>query len=239
MTSAPVTGNTGNYLATLSRSQQVVAQLQQLYGSMRPDSLQVLRKAFYSFQTYPTAGASQLNFFGSAVGNAGQTNQDTNMPLAGTFGTSAFLIKSVQLSIQIDLSEIGSFDGTDASTLAAEYLAGFVQAGVFQLDINGKNFIQILKPFMFAPPADGEITLHTAGQFAVATDQYPNVDLQRRTENVWIQDPEIFIEAQTNFSAKVTFDSGPIGLIITTLTTAGLVPRVGVRLDGLQFRPTQ
>jgi hypothetical protein len=234
-----VTGNENAFLATLSQSQQVVAQLQALYGSMNPNSLQFLRKSWWSYLPYPNAGASQFNFFGQALGNGATTSVDTNMPLAGTFGTSAFLIKSIEFSVQIDTAYVADYTGLDATMLAADYLNGFVQAGVFQFYINSKLFSQINKPFLYAPEGDGAIKLLSAGQVSVTTDRYPSVDLSRRSDAVYIMDPEIFIEAQTNFQCAITYESGPVPFIAQTLVTAGMTPRIGCRLDGIVFRPTQ
>lgn len=237
--------NSMAYLSTLSPSQQVVSKLQQLYGSMQPDSLQVLRTAFFSFVPYGT-GSQQFNFFGFAIGGSNgstsTTAQDTNMPLAGTFGTSALLVKSVLTAVQIDYANLAAYTGTDATTLAAEYLSGLVQAGVFYLDINGKNFVEIPKPFLYAPPADGSLRTYSSGATSANAGAPTWVDQSRRRETQWNMDPEVFIEAQTNFVARIQYASGALAPIITGLTSGPATPtviRIGVRLDGLQFRPTQ
>ena len=61
---------------TFTQSEQVLSYLQQQYGSADFSQWQVIRGAFYSFITYPEAGASELTFFGNALGSSGVTLHD-------------------------------------------------------------------------------------------------------------------------------------------------------------------
>lgn len=222
--------------AGLTQSQQTLALLQAKFGTQQPGNIQIRRNEFYSTVDYPSAGASQLNFFGSAIGNSGQTYQDTNLPVAGSFGTSSFLLKSINIAVVIPLNKDASYVGTDATMVAGEFLNGFVQAGVFELNVNAKNYVLLPLPLLYAPPADGRGALYGAGlastSFVVNT---PNVQ-QCRRYNLYLNDPELFIEAQQNFSATISYPSGAVPL---TATANSLAYQIKISLSGVEFRPAQ
>lgn len=222
-----------------THSAAVMQQLQAQYGTMQPGKLQALRKQFYSYITYPLVGSVQLNFFGQALGNAGATLEDTNMPVQSSFGTSAFLVKGVMCNYKITAENTAAYAATDATTLAAEVLGGLFRAGVLELEVSAKNYLQIRVPWLQAPPADGRTHYFTNGQQAAVTPPEPSVGLPSRSENRFIVDPEIFIAAQQNFTARISYPAGAIPVTATGVITAGVPLRVGVLLDGIEFRPVQ
>lgn len=235
-------GTVPNYYDTLrglSGSQRIVSDLQARYGSMNPSNLQILRKQFYSFVPYGTTGNSIFQFFGNSFGNANQNRQLTNMPLAGTFGTNSFLLKKIACTYFVAGGyKIASWAGTDASAFSTEILNGLFQAGIFNLNINNKNYVETNKPFLYMPPGQGSIQFFTAGQLDANTNCAPFADLLRCEDSSYQVDPEIFIEAQQTFNATISYPSGAIASSISTLTDAGLVLYIGVLMDGVQFRPT-
>ena len=228
-------------LASLTQSQQVLRSLQANFGTMQLGNYQAVRRQFYSYIPYG-AGATQYNFFGSAVGNLGQNAQLTNLPTAGSFGTSSFLVKQIRCKYYVNGNvNTASFTGTDATSgLYADLLNGFFQAGVLQLIVNAKTFVTINKPFLNAPASDGRGELISTGTYSTTNTQFPYADMSRRSENSYMVDPEIFIAAQQNFSLNITYPSGIIPPICTNpafaTTTIGFV---GVSLDGIEFRPVQ
>lgn len=228
-------------LASLTQSQQVLRSLQANFGTMQLGNYQAVRRQFYSYIPYG-AGNTQYNFFGSAVGNVGQNSQLTNLPTAGSFGTSSFLVKQVRCKYYINGNvNAASFTGTDATSgLFADLVNGFFQAGVLQLVVNAKTFVTINKPFLNAPASDGRSELISNGTYSTTNSQFPYADLSRRSQNSYMVDPEIFIAAQQNFSLNITYPSGVIAPICTNpafaTTTIGYV---GVSLDGIEFRPVQ
>jgi len=64
--------------------------------------------------------------------------------------------------------------------------------------------------------------------------------LNRRSENIYLVDPELFIAAQQNFSCNIAYPSGAIaprgGGFSAALSTALFI---GISLDGIEFRPVQ
>jgi hypothetical protein len=237
---------------TFTNSEQVLQYLQQTYGSANYSQWQSLRKQFYSFINYPAAGSTQLNFFGYSVsGTAGQNTQYTNMPKAGSFGQQHFLLKSIAcvyyLSSAQSLLNMGS--AVDTQNVSADLLHGFAQAGVLTLDIGAKSYAQIPRPFLYAPPGDGEINnVSLVHNIFTLTEGTPNTlltsqslvtsaDLNRDSANSYIVDPGILIEAEQAFNVQIQYPSGAIPLIASGKLTTNFF--VGVILDGVLFRPVQ
>lgn len=224
-----------------TKSAAIIAQLQAQYGTMLPGQLQANRKQFWSYLTYPLLGSNQLNFFGQAVGNAGATLEDTNLPVQASFGTSSFLIQGIECSYKLFTYTNTVYDGTDANSLASDVLGGFFNAGELELQINAKLYLQILNPFLQAPPADGRAKQFFAGAASVTASQEPVVNLASRSQNKWLTD-DIFVAAQQNFQCTINYPNGAIPVRATGIVTNASVPltlRVGVLLDGFEFRPVQ
>ena len=244
---------------TFTSSEQFLQYMQANYGSANFSQWQSIRKQFYSYQAYPTAGTNSLNFFGYAQGSAatGTNAQYTNMPKAGSFGQQFLLLKSIQtqyyFSANKDLFTAGATAnaGVDTKNPAADFTAGFFQAGHFLLTIGAKPYIEIPKPFFYAPPADGEtvlasgvglnFTLATGAPNTLATAQsgIAYADLNRNQNNRYIVDPNILFEAEQQFSVVIDFQSGLIPAIATNIITSNTTLYVGVILDGILFRPVQ
>lgn len=235
-----------------TNSQTIVGKLQSRYGTYARGQLQSQRKQFWSFIDYGT-GASQYTFFGSALGDSATPNLSrSNMPLQGSFGTSAFLVKSIKTSLYIpsnstfgiDYNEtVTTFTSDTNSGLWADLVGGFAQAGIFTLSVGAKNFVTIPKPFLYAPPADGRSDLtinrlqNSAGIMSVGA---PQAELHRASENQYMVDPELFIDFQENFRVQISYPAGAVNRIGTTSlpSSAGKL-FIGCVLDGVEFRPVQ
>jgi len=242
-------------MATFTSSQQFLQWLQGRFGSANFAKWQTIRQPFYSFVNYPAAGANTFQLFGFATGGAAATNlQYTNMPKAGSFGQQMLLLKSLRFTYywsnaqNILNAPLSAGAAADVNVAAAEFLHGFVQAGYGELDIGNKPYVQIPRPFMYAPPADGcitnvstfgaTLTLNNVGppetlaQFDTLTD---SADLERNTENQYIVDPPILIEPEQSFSLSVNYPSGAIPLIASTYFTNNFY--IGAVMDGILIRP--
>jgi hypothetical protein len=223
----------------ITKSEATLAALSRTYGTMAPGQLQSQRKQFWSYITYPLAGSAQLNFFGQALGNAGATLEETNLPVQGSFGTSAFIIRGICIKYKIPNQNLVAFAQTDATTFTSEILGGLFGAGVFDLTINAKSYLQISKPFHQLPPADGRIRTYSAGQVSANGDVEPDAGLSSRSENKFILDPEIYIAPQQNFACSISFPRGLIPVLASSIITAPNPLRIGVVLDGVEIRPVQ
>ena len=237
---------------SFSDSQTALNYLQSKYGSANYNSWQSLRKEWWSFVPYLEAGASVYTFFGDAVGQNAKTKQDTNLPKSGSLGQNHFLLKSLRCDIQIADLKLQTAYATDASQLYSDILNGFVHAGVLELVIGDRIFVQIPKPFMYAPPADGRCKVHGAGVTSITLNEaapntlnayisvFPFATLNRRQNSAYIVDPNILIEAEQHFEVRTRFDSGAVPVIGTGVTDDATNPlKIGVMLDGITFRPVQ
>jgi len=237
------------------QSEAVVMAASQQFGVIDYSRFQAIRWQWYGFVTYPLAGASELNFFGNAVGQGATTLADTNLPKAGSFGQTHFLVKSISTMIRLRENDLTSFNRTNVATadqrsLSSDIIAGFVQAGVLTLSIGARPFATIPKPFQYAPPAGNEpdfdgssVSDPSATPLGIVTAQVPYATQTRNRGNLYRVDPNILIEAEQQFEVKISFPSGLVPLLATGLspaindTTNPL--KVGVLLDGVLLRPMQ
>jgi hypothetical protein len=237
------------------QSEAIISAASQRFGTIDYTRWQALRWQWYAWVTYPTAGASELNFFGNAVGQGATTLADTNLPKAGSFGQTHFLVKTISTGVKLAQNDLSSFTranvGTaDTRTLTSDIIAGFTQAGVLTFSIGARPFATIPKPFMYAPPAGNEVDFDgssvsdpSAAPLGIVTAQVPFASQTRNRANVYRVDPNILIEAEQQFEVKISFPTGSIPVIATGLNPAindSTNPlKVGVILDGVLLRPMQ
>lgn len=240
-------------MQTYNSSEEALADLQNRYGSAVFTEWQTVRKKFYSYVPYLEAGGVSFNFFSAAPGTGTVTAQDSNIPKPGSFGQQHFLLKSIQTKFFIKTWDLENWGGADNDTLYSDLVMGFVQAGVMTTIINNKSFTQIPKPFLYCPPGDGPEQVYTAGVTSLTlTEGTPNVIAtvvspgpyatlnQRCCGNIYTLDPQIFIEAEQNFTVNIDFPSGLIPVIGTDITDDTTNPlKIGVIWDGILFRPLQ
>lgn len=233
-----------------SNSVATVDILQKKYGVANYNQFQALRQRFWSFITYPEAGQTTNTFFGNALGTNGQTLEQTNMPKANSFGQNHFLLQSISCVFKIKTWALDAFDGTDTSSLMADLISGMFQGGYLEFGVNQKPYIQVPKPFMYCPPADGEIMIKSAGvSLLTLTEATPNTLLKfvtatpcitqvNRKDEVYMVDDPVFIPAEQNFSCSINYPSGIIPVVGTGVTDDTTNPlQIGVILDGTLFRP--
>ena len=232
-------------------SEEALTYLARQHGSADYRSWQILRRKWYSRVTYPEAGAGSFAFFSTPPGQGGLTIADTNIPKANSFGQQHGILKSIQAYWYIQTWDIHAWAGTDASTLVSDIIAGFIHAGLLQLQINARLFAQIPKPFLYCPRGDGSEQVYTRGLDTLTlTEGTPNVIATSISaapyaeiigyRNIYVLDPQIMIEAEQNFSVTIDFPSGAIAVIGTGVTDDTTNPlKVGVRLDTITARPKQ
>jgi len=233
---------------TFNTSTEALQYLQDKFGSVVYTDWQRLRRQFYSYVQYPVAGGNVFTFFGAPVGaTTTLTFQLTNMPSANTFGLQHFLLSAIRCKAFIKTNGLTGWDGTIASTLVSDTLMGFFNAGVMTLTINGKDFAQIPRPFLYAPPADGRSQSYAAGFQALTISstvlnsvvtQPPLASLNDRTKGIYLMQPQILIEAQQTFNVTISFPTGAIPVIGTGVVDNTTNPLyIGVSLDGEVYRP--
>ena len=238
------------------QSESIISAASQKFGVIDYSRWQAIRWQWYSYVTYPSAGTTELNFFGQVAGQAGVTLQDTNLPKAGSFGQTHFQLKSISTDIQIANNDVDGFAraniaSIDTRALASDFLGGFVQAGVLNFSVGARPFATIVKPFQYAPPPGSPLDLSNsyvnqisaAPVPAVGAEQVVGVPWVTQTKmrsNVYFTDPNILIEAEQQFNVKLNFPSGVVPVLATNVVNDSTNPlKVGVILDGLLLRPVQ
>ena len=238
------------------QSESIISAASQKFGVIDYSRWQAIRWQWYSYVTYPSAGTTELNFFGQVAGQAGVTLQDTNLPKAGSFGQTHFQLKSISTDIQLAVNDVDGFTranqaSIDTRALASDYIGGFVQAGVLNFSVGARPFATIIKPFQYAPPPGSPLDLSNtfvnqisaapnpaAGASAVVG--VPWVTQTKMRPNVYFTDPNILIEAEQQFNVKLNFPSGVVPVLATNVVNDSTNPlKVGVILDGLLLRPVQ
>ena len=238
------------------QSESIISAASQRFGVIDYTRWQAIRWQWYSYITYPSAGATELNFFGQVAGQAGVTLQDTNLPKAGSFGQTHFQLKSISTDIQIASNDVDGFTRANQATLdtralASDFLGGFVQAGVLRFSVGARPFATIVKPFQYAPPPGSPLDydntyvnqISAAPVPAAGAAQVvgvPWITLTKMRSNVYFVDPNILIEAEQQFNVSLQFPSGIVPVLATNVVNDSTNPlKVGVILDGLLLRPVQ
>jgi len=241
------------------QSESIISAASQKFGVIDYSRWQAIRWQWYSYVTYPSAGSTELNFFGQVAGQAGVTLQDTNLPKAGSFGQTHFQLKSISTDIQINDNNVDTFTRAniadiDTHATATDYLGGFVQAGVLNFSVGSRPFATIVKPFQYAPPPGSPLDLENSyvnqiGAVPTATGGanqvvgVPWVSQTKMRSNVYFTDPNILIEAEQQFNVSIQFPSGAVPVLATSVTNIGGANanpyKIGIILDGLLLRPVQ
>jgi hypothetical protein len=238
------------------QSESIISAASQKFGVIDYSRWQAIRWQWYSYVTYPTAGTTELNFFGQVAGQAGVTLQDTNLPKAGSFGQTHFQLKSISTDIQLAVNDVDGFTranqaSLDTRALASDFIGGFVQAGVLNFSVGARPFATIVKPFQYAPPPGSPLDLANTyvNQISAAPNPavgasavvgVPWVTQTKMRSNVYFTDPNILIEAEQQFNVKLNFPSGVVPVLASNVVNDSTNPlKVGVILDGLLLRPVQ
>jgi len=238
------------------QSESIISAASQKFGVIDYSRWQAIRWQWYSYVTYPSAGTTELNFFGQVAGQAGVTLQDTNLPKAGSFGQTHFQLKSISTDIQIGVNDVDGFTRANQATLdtralASDFLGGFVQAGVLNFSVGARPFATVVKPFQYAPPPGSPLDLANTYVNQISAAPVPAagaaqvvgvpwVTQTKMRSNVYFVDPNILIEAEQQFNVKLSFPSGVVPVLATNVVNDSTNPlKVGVILDGLLLRPVQ
>ena len=238
------------------QSESIISAASQKFGVIDYSRWQAIRWQWYSYVTYPSAGTTELNFFGQVAGQAGVTLQDTNLPKAGSFGQTHFQLKSISTDIQIASNDVDGFTRANQATIdtratASDFIGGFVQAGVLNFSVGARPFATIVKPFQYAPPPGSPLDISNTyvNQISAApvpaagaaqVSGVPWVTQTKMRSNVYFTDPNILIEAEQQFNVKLNFPSGVVPVLASNVVNDSTNPlKVGIILDGLLLRPVQ
>jgi len=229
-----ITDKTGQ---TLTVSDLVVAQLQSAFGTFQPHNLEFVRQSVYSRSAYPAAGGSRLNFYGISKSTAGN-DWISNIKQPNQFVNEAFIMKGIGFELSMTDAKLDSYDGTDASALYSELVAGLVQEGVFKFEQGAALLFEIDKPLLNAPRISGQREVKSSGWAASIAgpivDVIPHASLMTRADNYYNVDPEIFLPSQSSFLAYIEYMRGALAPICDVIS-----PYIMCEMDGYIVRPAQ
>lgn len=218
-----------------------------------PDQSEVIRKRYYDYLLYPTAGLLQMNFFSqqvgagltTAVGAAAGTTKtlaDTNLELANTLPSGIeFLVESIEIVFDPgSVSTANTYTPANVSLFAAAAAAAvagqlndvnlILQSGIVQLKVLSKPYMTETPIRSFPPKTRLSVdssmasTSATQGQNAIASGKADG--------RPYYMEPPITLQPAVNFNLFI----GWPGLVATP---SGFNGRLGVIFDGYEMRASQ
>jgi hypothetical protein len=183
----------------------------------------------YHYQSYAAAGTTtQYTFFQNPVGQSGLTYEDTNMDSAGQMPAGKQMLVT---SIQVVL-----FPGADPAVFGAQAVAAFIddvyifgKAGYLKFFVGSKDYT------IDGPMGKFSAQFGMSGFAAIADQSTIAADLQSRVTAASWRGPEyritpVLLESNQNFNVTLNFP---------TTTAISAAARVGVILNGIQYRNSQ
>jgi len=232
-----------------------LGQLQRGYGSADWSQWQNFRWQQYDYVRYPTAGATQLQFFTVGLGGADPNNatvpktlEQTNLTASGQFGQVGTLITQIRMHARIlpkGRQPAGISDDADVLwTTISNMMSKFVELlrrGVLQISIQSKEYFTISEPLRTCPPGFGINIQQNGSSFIAAGNAWitftawaqQNPDL----DNVFYVDPPQFIEPAQTFVAQMIYPDGTGPVFTTLVSGASPLIDVGLIFDGYIVRP--
>lgn len=186
-------------------------------------------------QTF-AAGAPQYTFFQQAMGGNYTANnaQITNMPRAGSV-SDPFLLCECSFGYWIEDPKLGSWLGTDATSLVSDLLAGVFSQGIAIYNVNNKDLFSIPRPFYSAAEPGSGIQYRYAGlqsltlaeaapnTFTSLVSPPPDVQLGDDIDTGWVVDAPLIMQPDVPFSFTLRYTNpgaaanAIIPLIATTI----------------------
>ena len=214
---------------------------------------EVVRQRLYDFALYPTAGQAQLTFFGLPVGQgvtsslgavvgSAKTYADTNMEAAGMLPRpKSQLVESIEIVFEPGaVSTAATFTQANPSvfaTAAAAAVAAQISdvnivriSGWLEFYIGSKTYLWEAPLGTFPPKVRLELdsalasTSATAGEIATVTAKWGG--------RPYYMEPPIALESMQNFAVYLRWPGA-------VATPSGFNARIGVVLDGVQYRNSQ
>jgi len=227
----------------------VLNQLQAKIGSADWSKWGVYRWEWWDYVRYPAAGTTTpLQFFINPLGGVDpvsglqKTIEQTNMPKARTFGQTYFILQAIRTHVFIlPKKRQPSAIATDATVIFDKYTGMMEQfndllgTGVLNFNIGQKDYFEIGKPFVHAPPGFGpEIIQHGAvNQFAAWTTQ------SNHDKDIWAVTPAQMIEPEQTIDVSIQFPQGNPAVFTNLVDSASPSVDVGIILSGYLARPSQ
>lgn len=218
-----------------------------------PSQSEIVRQRFYDYQLYPTAGTTQLSFFGAAVGQgitsavgatvgAPKTLWDTNLSISNTLPSGqAFMVESIEVVFvpgsvstanTFTLIKPYEFAAVAAATLGGQLadVNSFYQSGMLEFNVLSKNYLRETPMIVFPPKTSLNMDVAVASNSA--TTSVNIAQNARAAGRPYYISPEIALQPAVNFEVVIRYPAA-------VATPSGFNGRVGVILDGYFMRASQ
>lgn len=212
-----------------------VDQLSQ-YSVNRQNQYEGIRQKLYDFQSYATAGTTQISFFQVPVGQGGKTYADTNMVSAGTLPSPIkFLIQSIEIFFFPGVLNVPAED-TAAPFPPPQFIndvAAINQSGWLELNIGSKNYLREAPLGEFPPKTrlngNAAITSTIAGATASSFNMASFATFGGRP---YFVEPNALLEPTQNFAVTLNWPTA-------VPMPSSQIARIGIKLDGILYRLSQ
>jgi hypothetical protein len=244
--------NLSTQLPAGTTSADILAAMQAAWGTQQYADQKSARWPYYSYVNYPAAGSNAFNFFGQNYSQATNGLGDTNIEGQNNLGNYSMFVQSIGLDFRVLLPAVSAAPQvytTDAVNIANDLLSGFAQAGYWTFTVGTNLWDMCPRPFLYSPPGNGAIRMETTNAFAftqsgdspfavtAAATKLQYADLERRAFRRRVLKNPLFLAPQQTFQAKLSYDSGAIPIIATSIITGTATLSVGAILDGTRFAP--
>lgn len=184
----------------------------------------------YHYQTYGTAGTTQLTFFQDPVGSGGRTYADTNMTSAGQLPKpQSMLVTAVQV---VFIS--GAAVSVAAAPAANDYwldMMALFESGWLEFFIGSKTYLRDAPIGKFSN--DFRLAGHAAASDSTTAAAAQNVQIGYATfAGPKYQITPIQLIANQNFNVTLNWPAA-------VATPSGVDGRIGVILEGFLYRLSQ
>ena len=247
----------------MTRSVEILEQLQGRFGTQNPANLQIQRYTYYDYVRYNNAGATSIRFFSIPLGGTDPTSttsktlEQTNVKRSGEF-EYPFIISQIKTDIMIlpagavgstftrqpaaitnlvDLNTSQQGYGAPNGVYTALYnLAG---TGVLNISFGQKQYFDIEQPFKFCPRGFGltidQISANGPGAFPGLTLR---TGQSQDPRDVYIVTPPVLVERNQTIEATIDFPNG-VSPAIPALAGQNTNVDIGLILDGFAILPSQ
>lgn len=223
-----------NRLSLLGQSWLLGQNVADFAAEFRSGIQEVVRWPLYYYGAYAAAGATEIQLFGTAAGNATNGYGDTNMQQAGQMtGGEAHVVMSIRLKlIQAVADAFASAAIAPAyreAYMALECGGSGVTGNWLEFRIGDKLYTQA-GPLSLFPSGFGLGPVFSST--ATTAVQSASVPQSGSPDNlaIWKQDPPTLILPNRTFNVTLKWRNA------AALTTAG---KIGVTLDGYRIRAIQ
>ena len=196
-------------------------------------TMEAISWCLYSYQAYPTAGATSFTFFQNPVGGGALTLEDTNMQAAGSLPSpQKFLVYGFGVDYLPGTAPIQG-PRADAATSQINDVYAILRRGYFNFSIGEKSYSRIA-PLMQLPTR-----AHINGQMSIDSQTTPAATLQV-LGSFGFSDGDVYrpvpvlLEANQNFSVTIGFPAG-----VQAIPSGDTAARIGVNLYGVLYRAVQ